>query len=165
VSLKNGKALYRAAEVCAKGQFGERKDPKAAEKLLREGAKFGSVDCMFEIGFTMFSLATAADFGVENNGYAMMRQAADLGHVEAQYQVGLAHLKPDRSDEDRVRDDVNDLMSRQTGEFHVKEWFTDKASKSIRGKRGEDAKNARAWLELAAKQGHAQAKAVLAELK
>ena len=36
---------------------------------------------------------------------------------------------------------------------------------TTRGKRSEDLKAARAWLELAAKQGHAKAKAALSELK
>lgn len=162
--LKDGKALYRLAEVCAKGQFGSPEDGRSAEKFLREGINAGSTDCMFQLGFTTFRTTTSLDFTAENSGYWMMRQAADLGHAEAQYQVGLSHMKRDGSDRGSVERDVNDLMSRPTGEFRLKGFF-EESSESIRGKRGEDPKAARAWLERAAKQGHAKAKAALAELK
>ena len=128
VRLKDGKALYRLAEVYAKGQFGVRRDPKEAEKVLREGASLGSADCMYELGYAMLSTGTALDFIQQNNGYHMLKQAAELGHAEAQYRMGLAHASGGRG----VVKDV-DL--------------------------------ARAWLKRAAKQGHAAAKAALAELK
>lgn len=126
--LKDGKAVYRLAEVYAKGQFGVPRATKEAERLLREGAGLGSADCMYELGYAMLSAGTAVDFLQQNSGYHLLKRAAELGHAEAQYRMGLAHAA---------------------------------------GGRGvaKDADLARAWLELASKQGHAQAKVALADLK
>lgn len=162
--LKDGPALCRLAEVYARGQHGVTEDPKEAVRCLREGIAVGSPECTFELGFATFRSATSFDFTDANLGYWAMRQAADWGHTEAQYQVGLSHLKPTTSRREEAESDVAELQSRPTGEFHIKGLFEPDTG-SVRGKRGEDLKAARAWLELAAKQGHAKAKAALAELK